>query len=247
MSDLFLQFNPGKLWLTQPRINNIAMRICNLCDSGETAFMIGSTTPSAFDSRVFMVAPFNGLPCDFLRFERDLNIRLAREYIPGTGPGEDAYSLQETLEGTDAYGAIFQSGPDALPMPPANVADRREMKKHERRLRTLASHLIVHILDENLKSMIQAQEAEIYSYTYAAKDLRFIQQLLQFNGHDITLPTAILTDSSSAVPWIRNPGSQPIVLATSKSFSCMAYGRDQFLNKVSVLRARLDQQQGPMR
>lgn len=33
-----------------------------------------------------MVAPFNGLPRDFLRFERDLNIRLAREYIPGTGP-----------------------------------------------------------------------------------------------------------------------------------------------------------------
>eukprot|EP00962_Isochrysis_galbana_P059558 scaffold33224_cov129-Isochrysis_galbana.AAC.1 len=56
-----------------------------------------------------------------------------------------------------------------------------------------------------------SQEAEIYSYAFAAKDLPFIQQLLQFNGHAIAMPIAISTDtdsdSSSAVPWIRNPGS----------------------------------------
>eukprot|EP00962_Isochrysis_galbana_P031009 scaffold10084_cov139-Isochrysis_galbana.AAC.8 len=65
----------------------------------------------------------------------------------------------------------------------------------------------------------------IYSYTYAAKDLRFIQQLLrQFNGHghDITLPTAILTDSSSAVPWIRNPGSTTRTRHYEKFLMCMA-------------------------
>eukprot|EP00962_Isochrysis_galbana_P045257 scaffold17755_cov129-Isochrysis_galbana.AAC.2 len=51
----------------------------------------------------------------------------------------------------------------------------------------------------------------------------------------ITLPTAILsfilTDSSSAVPWIRNPGS---TTRTRHYEKFLMYGRDQFLNKVSV-------------
>jgi transposase InsO family protein len=76
-----------------------------------------------------------------------------------------------------------------------------------------------------------SQEAEIYSYAYAAKDLRFLQQLLQFNGHAITLPTAISTDSSSAVPWIRNPGS---TARTRHYDKFLMYGREQFLEKQSV-------------
>jgi hypothetical protein len=54
-----------------------------LCASSETAYMIGSTAPSSFDSRVYLVAPYNGTPRDFMRFERDLNIRLARECATG--------------------------------------------------------------------------------------------------------------------------------------------------------------------
>jgi len=76
-----------------------------------------------------------------------------------------------------------------------------------------------------------SQEAEIYSYAYAAKDLRFIQQLLQFNGHSITLPTSIHTDSSAAVPWIRNPGS---TARTRHYEKFLMYGREQYLNKLSV-------------
>eukprot|EP00962_Isochrysis_galbana_P017169 scaffold4938_cov142-Isochrysis_galbana.AAC.3 len=45
--------------------------------SGESAYMIGSTAPSSFDSRVYIVPPFNGMPRNFIRFERDLNLRWA--------------------------------------------------------------------------------------------------------------------------------------------------------------------------
>jgi hypothetical protein len=76
-----------------------------------------------------------------------------------------------------------------------------------------------------------SQEAETYAYAYAAKDLRFIQQLLQFNGHTIPLPTPIYTDSSAAVPWIRNPGSAS---RTRHYEKFLMYGREQFLNKLSV-------------
>jgi hypothetical protein len=127
-----------------------------LCASGETAYMIGSTAPSSFDSRVYLVAPYNGTPRDFMRFERDLNIRLAREYVPGGQPGDADYSLQETLEGTDEYGVVFQGTPEALTDPPHSAPQRRAFKRHERRNRMLASYVISHILDENLKAMIQA-------------------------------------------------------------------------------------------
>jgi hypothetical protein len=76
-----------------------------------------------------------------------------------------------------------------------------------------------------------SQEAEMYGYTYAAKDLRFIQQLLQFLGHAIALPTAIYTDSTAAVPWIRNPGT---TARTRHYDKFLMYGREQFLNKASV-------------
>jgi hypothetical protein len=76
-----------------------------------------------------------------------------------------------------------------------------------------------------------SQEAEIYSYANAAKDLRFIQQLLQFNGHSLALPTAISTDSSSAIPWIRNPGC---TTRTRHYEKFLMYAREQFLNKVST-------------
>jgi hypothetical protein len=127
-----------------------------LSASGETAYMIGSTAPSSFDSREYLVAPYNGTPRDFMRFKRDLNIRLAREYVPGGQPGDADYSLQETLEGTDEYGVVFQGTPEALTDPPHSAPERRAFKRHERRNRMLASYFISHILDENLKAMIQA-------------------------------------------------------------------------------------------
>jgi hypothetical protein len=53
---------------------------------------------------------------------------------------------------------------------------------------------------------------------------------VQFNGHSLTLPTAISTDSSSAIPWIRNPGSTTCTLHYEKF---LMYARE-FLNKVSI-------------
>jgi hypothetical protein len=48
----------------------------------------------------------NGIPRDFIRFERDLNVRLACEYVLGGQPGDVDYSLQETLEEVDEYGVV---------------------------------------------------------------------------------------------------------------------------------------------
>jgi hypothetical protein len=76
-----------------------------------------------------------------------------------------------------------------------------------------------------------SQEAEIYGYTYAAKDLRFVQQLLQFLGHAIMLPTSIFIDSTATVPWIRNPGT---TARTRHYDKFLMYGREQFLNKISA-------------
>ena len=50
-------------------------------------------------------------------------------------------------------------------------------------------------------------EAEIYAYVLAAKDLRFLQQVLEFLGITLDLPTPIFTDSTTAESWIKNPGA----------------------------------------
>jgi len=69
-----------------------------------------------------------------------------------------------------------------------------------------------------------SQEAEIYAYAYAAKDLRFIQQLLEFNSSmDMRLlsrPRSVLI-----VPLLSHgyaTQAAPLVLVTMRSFSCMA-------------------------
>lgn len=131
---------------------NILLKIC---DSGEAICMVGATSRSAWDSRIFWVSPFDGTPSDWLRFEGDLFNRLAREYQ--AGDASDLYSLLDTLEGSDTYGAVSQADPNlARPIPPVNAADTKDWNRHIRRNRMLASILITHITDDNLKRMIQA-------------------------------------------------------------------------------------------
>ena len=50
-------------------------------------------------------------------------------------------------------------------------------------------------------------EAEIYAYVLAAKDLRFLQQVLECLGITLNLSTPIFTDSTTAQSWIKNPGA----------------------------------------
>ena len=73
-------------------------------------------------------------------------------------------------------------------------------------------------------------EAEIYAYVHAAKDLRFVQQVLEFLGVALHLPTPIYTDSTTAESWIKNPGAT----ARSRHYEkFLMYAREQYLNKVS--------------
>eukprot|EP00962_Isochrysis_galbana_P047483 scaffold19436_cov152-Isochrysis_galbana.AAC.5 len=109
---------------------------------------LGQTAPSSFDSRVFLVAPYSGLPSDWLRFERDFFSRLEREFRPDS----DDYSLGDTIAGIDPFGP---DDPDDHVNDPASSARAKLLKAHERRNRILASHILGHILDENLKSMIR--------------------------------------------------------------------------------------------
>jgi hypothetical protein len=41
-------------------------------------------------------------------------------------------------------------------------------------------------------------EAKIYAYVLAAKDMRFLQQVLEFLGITLDLPIPIFTDSTTA-------------------------------------------------
>ena len=73
-------------------------------------------------------------------------------------------------------------------------------------------------------------EAEIYTYVLAAKDLRFLQQVLEFLGITLDLPTPIFTNSTASKSWIKNPG------ATARSphyEKFLMYAREQYLNKIS--------------
>jgi len=68
------------------------------------------------------------------------------------------------MEGTDEYGAVNQADPALalrLPSDPAlTAAERRQatemMRMHRRRNRVLASYVICHLLDENLRTMVKA-------------------------------------------------------------------------------------------
>jgi hypothetical protein len=120
-----------------------------LGDSGKKAYMLSSTAPSSFDSRVYLVAPYAGGPADWDRLERDLKTRLEREYQPG----RDDYSLGETLAGTDALGV---NDPDAGAHAGLAVVSYAKLRKaHERRFRILAPYIIGLLRDENLKTMIR--------------------------------------------------------------------------------------------
>jgi hypothetical protein len=76
-------------------------------------------------------------------------------------------------------------------------------------------------------------EAEIYAYILAAKDLRFLQQVLEFLGINLDLPTLIFTDSITAKSWIKNPGAT----ARSRHYEkFLVYARKKYLNKISHLK-----------
>lgn len=138
--------------------NALSVRLLFWLASNDTAYMVGATS-SAYDPRLFMCIPFNGMPSDFERFERDFSTRLSREYLK-----DDDFSLLEAMEGTDEYGAVNQADPALalrLPSDPAlTAAERRQatemMRMHRRRNRVLASYVICHLLDENLRTMVKA-------------------------------------------------------------------------------------------
>ena len=73
-------------------------------------------------------------------------------------------------------------------------------------------------------------EAEIYAYFLAAKDLRFLQQVLEFLGITLDLPTPIFTDSTTARSWIKSPGA---TARTRHYEKFLMYAREQYLNKIS--------------
>jgi len=61
-----------------------------------------------------------------------------------------------------------------------------------------------------VKLMTQStHESELYAYAYAmaCKGLRFMQQLLEFNGYELKLPSPVHTDSAGAIPYIKQPGA----------------------------------------
>jgi len=82
---------------------------------------------------------------------------------------DDDFSLLEAMEGTDEYGAVNQADPALalrLPSDPAlTAAERRQATEMMRmcactaaatRNRVLASYVICHLLDENLRTMVKA-------------------------------------------------------------------------------------------
>jgi hypothetical protein len=109
--------------------------------------MVGSTAPASFDSCVHLISAYNGTPGDFERFEEHLSNRLQREFLK-----DDNYSLDQTIEGIDAYGEVVQADPataQRLPADPTfDAAERRaaieEMRMHDRRNRVLAWYVITH-------------------------------------------------------------------------------------------------------
>lgn len=125
-----------------------------LGNSGEKAYMLGSTAPSSFDSsvgRVDIVGLYRGDPADWDLFDPDLKNRLERE-CPSIA---DDFSLAvaETLAGTDAFGA---NDPDAADHAALTAGQRtKDQAAHKRLNRILASYIIGLQLDENLKSMIR--------------------------------------------------------------------------------------------
>ena len=75
-------------------------------------------------------------------------------------------------------------------------------------------------------------EAEYAVYAKAAKDLRFVINLLGPDGYQfpVHLPITIHCDNSAAVSHIKNVGA---TARTRHYENWLAYGRDQYLNRVS--------------
>jgi len=60
----------------------------------------------------------------------------------------------------------------------------------------------------HVKLMTQStHESELYAYAMACKGLRFMQQLLEFNGYELKLLSPVHTDSAGAIPYIKHPGA----------------------------------------
>jgi len=78
-------------------------------------------------------------------------------------------------------------------------------------------------------------EAETAVYATAAKDLRFIINVLGFDGLQaiIELPIAIHTDNEAAVSTIKNPGA---TARTRHYERWVLYGREQYLKRISFPR-----------
>ena len=143
------------------------------------AFMLSTigdgSVSSDWDPRRFKCQPFNGNPNDYERFISDALDHLGSCF--GTHADED-YSLADEAKGHSAYGYVEQDGTDAsffypgmatpLPLPgvappagghppgtPTNPTRVLLLKLSTRRKKALASFLTQHVIDQNLKSMLQ--------------------------------------------------------------------------------------------
>lgn len=85
---------------------------------------------------------------------------------------------------------------------------------------------------QDLSPVIRRPEAEYAVYAKAAKDLRFVINLLGPDGYQfpVHLPITIHCDNSAAVSHIKNVGA---TARTRHYENWLAYGRDQYLNRVS--------------
>ena len=52
-----------------------------------------------------------------------------------------------------------------------------------------------------------SEEAELYAYSQACKALHFVQQVLEFNGYPLLLPTPCFSDSKGLVSFLKRPGA----------------------------------------
>jgi len=121
-------------------------------DNFDSVFMVRS--PTTWDSRICMVRPYDGGEIDWGRFRRDFILKMGGEFTSQA----DADSLGMTLNGTDVGGI---NGP-ALDPVVAGGADgaeeaglrRSAVVQRRRRLAKLYMHLLHHVIQPELRTMI---------------------------------------------------------------------------------------------
>ena len=74
-------------------------------------------------------------------------------------------------------------------------------------------------------------EAELAVYAEAAKDLRFVLNILQDLLIDVALPVPLFCDNQAAVSNVKNVGA---TARTRHYENWLMYGREQYLNKIST-------------